>query len=213
MTGSVAGRAIDCGPGYKLSINTGVLVRHSQIGLLFLSVIFAGPALAGPREDSLAGVSRCAALPDDRTFLDCVYGAMQPMRAALGLAPALAAQQRLVPPADPSLSRSTPPPRAQATAPIAPAQPATAEGSGGLFNNVFSSAGLHMASYSFDKRGLFTVTLSDGSVWRQDADDTNFAHFGGRASNYPVSLNPGNFGKVRMDVRGEGGPYLVERVR
>jgi hypothetical protein len=70
-----------------------------------------------------------------------------------------------------------------------------------------------MASYSFDRRGLFTVTLSDGSVWRQDGDDTNFAHFSGSASNYPVSLNPGNFGKVRMDVRGEGGPYLVERVR
>src|SRR5215469_3774049 len=124
MTGSVAGRAIDCGPGYKLSINTGVLVRHSQIGLLFLSVIFAGPALAGPREDSLAGVSRCASLPDDRTFLDCVYGAMQPMRAELGLAPALQAQQRLVPPLDASLARGAQPPRAQAFAPAPAPMPA-----------------------------------------------------------------------------------------
>jgi hypothetical protein len=169
------------------------------------------PALAGPREDSLAGVSRCASLPDDRTFLDCVYGAMQPVRAELGLPPALAAQQRLVPPVDPSLARPLPPPPAQGA--MAPAQPPPARDDGGLFGNMFSSGGLHMASYSFDRRGLFTVTLSDGSVWRQDPNDTNFAHFGGKASNYPVSLHAGDFGKARMDVRGEGGPYLVERVR
>ena len=95
----------------------------------------------------------------------------------------------------------------------APAQPATTKDDGGLFNNVFSGGGLRMASYSFDRRGLFTVTLRDGSVWRQDAGDTNFAHFGGKASEYPVSLYPGDFGKARMDVRGEGGPYLVIRVR
>lgn len=178
-------------------------MRYSQITLLFLSIICAGPALAGPREDSLAGVSRCAALPDDRTFLDCVYGAMQPLRAALGLSPALAAQQRLVPPLDPSLDRGVPP-RVQAAAPA---------NESGAFSNVFSSGSLHMASYSFDRHGLFTVTLSDGSVWRQNANDSNFAHFAGKATEYSVSLNPGDYGKVRLEVRGEGGPYLVERVR
>ncbi len=183
-------------------------MRYFLISLLLLPVVCTSPVLAGPREDSLAGVSRCAALPDDRTFLDCVYGAMQPMRASLGLAPALPAQQQLVPP-NPSAARGAPP-RAQAAA---PAQPATTKDNGGLFNNVFSGGGLRMASYSFDRRGLFTVTLSDGSVWRQDAGDTNFAHFGGKASEYPVSLYPGDFGKARMDVRGEGGPYLVVRVR
>jgi hypothetical protein len=188
-------------------------VRHAFTTLLFLSVLCASPALAGPREDSLAGISRCASLPDDRTFLDCVYGAMQPVRGELGLPPALPAQQRLVPPVDPSLSRNIQPPRAQASmTPVPPAQPAPA-GDSGLFGGMFSSGGLHMASYTFDKRGLFTVTLSDGSVWRQDAKDTNFAHFAGKASNYPVTLHPGDFGKARMDVRGEDGPYLVERVR
>jgi hypothetical protein len=187
-------------------------VRHFPIGLVFLSIIFAGPALAGPREDSLAGVSRCAALPDDRTFLDCVYGAMQPMRAALGLPPALAAQQRLVP-ADPSRARGTLPAHAQAAMAPATVPAAPGKDSAGLFSNVFSGGGLHMASYSFDRRGLFTVTLSDGSVWQQDASDTNFAHFAGKASGYPVTLYPGDFGKARLNVRGEGGPYLVVRVR
>ena len=193
-------------------------MRHAFTTLLFLSVLCASPALAGPREDSLAGVSRCASLPDDRTFLDCVYGAMQPVRGELGLPPALPAQQRLVPPVDPSLSRSAPAPSAYAVTPPmpaqpAPVQPASANDNGGIFGTMFGGGALHMASYTFDKRGLFTVTLSDGSVWRQDANDTNFAHFAGKASNYPVTLHPGDFGKARMDVRGEDGPYLVVRVR
>ena len=188
-------------------------MRHASTILLFLSVLCASPALAGPREDSLAGVSRCAALPDDRTFLDCVYGAMQPMRAQLGLQPAPPAQQRLVPPAY-LPSRGAPPPSAQA-APFqpVPTQSASANNSAGLFGGMFSGAGLHMASYTFDKRGLFTVTLSDGSVWKQADNDSNFAHFSGKASDYSITLHPGDFGKARMDVRGEGGPYLVERLR
>jgi hypothetical protein len=185
-------------------------VRHVSITLLFLSALCASPALAGPREDSLAGVSRCAALPDDRTFLDCVYGAMQPMRAELGLQPAPPAQQRLVPPA--YLSSSAPPPSAQG-APFQPVPTAPANDGGSVLGGIFSGSNLHMASYSFDKRGLFTVTLSDGSVWRQDANDTNFAHFAGKASDYSVTLHPGDYGKARLDVRGEGGPYLIERIR
>jgi len=185
-------------------------VRYASLTLLFLSVLCAAPALAGPRDDSLAGISRCAALPDDRTFLDCAYGAMQPLRAELGLAPALAAQQRLVPPVDPSLSRSMPPPRAQAALPP-PAAPAN--NSGGMFSGMFTSNGLHMASYTFDRRGLFTVTLSDGSVWKQDTNDTNFAHFSGKPANYSVTVHPGDYGKARMVVRGEDGAYVVEQVR
>ena len=196
----------------------GTFVRYASIALLFLSAIFAGPALAGPREDSLAGISRCASLPDDRTFLDCAYGAMQPLRAALGLPPALPAQQRLVPPVDPSLSRSMPPPRAQAALPpppgaLPPPPAAPANNSGGMFSGMFTDSGLHMASYTFDRRGLFTATLTDGSVWKQDANDTNFAHFSGKPAKYAVTLHPGDYGKSRMVVRGEDGTYVVERVR
>jgi hypothetical protein len=176
-------------------------MRPIIIGFLALTIL-AVPALAGPREDTLSAISRCASLPDDRTFLDCIYGAAQPMRARLGLAPALASQQRLVPPAGLAPAQ-TPPPGAAA--------PAAAQTSGLL--GMFKGDGLHMAAYSFDKRGLFTVTLSDGTVWRQDAADSNFAHFGGKASNYSVTLAAGGSGKSRMTVRGEGGPYLVERVR
>ena len=174
-----------------------------------LALLAAGPALAGPREDTLAGISRCAALPDDRTFLDCIYGAAQPLRLRLGLPPAPAAQVRLVPPAASSpLPQNATPPQAGTM------QSTQASGNaGGVLGNLFGGDSLHMASYSFDRRGLFTLTLSNGEVWRQDPNDTNYAHWSGKASNYPVTLVSGEFGKSRLNVRGEPGPYIVERVR
>jgi hypothetical protein len=170
-----------------------------------LFMLAALPAIAGPREDTLAGISRCAALPDDRTFLECIYGAAQPLRARLGLPPAPDAQLRLVPP---PASRQTPSSRAE----LPPAARQDGNG-GGILGGLFGRDALHMLSYSFDPRGLFIVTLSNGEVWRQDPNDTNFAHWSGKAANYPVTLTAGEFGKSRLDVRGEPGPYRVERVR
>lgn len=66
--------------------------------LVFLVALFAGAvpaAAAGPRDDVIAGMFRCAAVGDTRVWLDCFYGAAQPMRAVLGLPPVLAAQARL----------------------------------------------------------------------------------------------------------------------
>jgi hypothetical protein len=172
-----------------------------------LFLLAAVPAIAGPREDTLAGISRCAILPDDRTFLECIYGAAQPLRSRLGLPPALDAQVRLVPPPAPALPQSAP----QLTN-MSPTTRAESN-SGGVLSSLFGRDSLRMVSYSFDRRGLFTVTLSNGEVWRQDTNDTNYAHWSGKASDYPVTLVPGEFGKSRLDVRGQPGPYRVERVR
>jgi hypothetical protein len=170
-------------------------------------LLAAVPAIAGPREDTLAGISRCAALPDDRTFLECIYGAAQPLRARLGLPPALDAQIRLVPPA------AFASPQSALSRPNMPPTPRQQGGSGGMIASLFGNDSLRMASYSFDRRGLFTVTLNNGEVWRQDPNDTNYAHWSGKASDFPVKLIPGEFGKSRLDVRGEPGPYIVEKVR
>lgn len=71
----------------------------SVMGGLILTALPQGAALADTRQDVMAGAQRCAAIADDRTWLDCFYGSAQPMRARLGLAPASARQQSLVPPA------------------------------------------------------------------------------------------------------------------
>ena len=60
-----------------------------------VAAVWTAPAQARPRDDALAGAFRCAAIADSRQWLDCYYGAAQPVRAALGMAPALAAQLKL----------------------------------------------------------------------------------------------------------------------
>ena len=162
-------------------------------------------AMAGPRQDMLAGIARCQAFADEHIFLDCVYGAAQPVRAELGLPPAPATQLRLVPQAMPGAPVSAPV-YAPVTASAAP--PPSHDSGFTLFGD-----GTGMTAYSFDKHGLFTVTLADGSVWKQYANDTNFAHFSGKPRNYSVSINTSDSGITRMTVRGEGGPYRVERVK
>jgi hypothetical protein len=70
-------------------------MRHIWLVLVPALLIIAAPASARPRDDALTGAIRCGVIGDSRQWLDCYYGAAQPMRAALGLAPALQAQVQL----------------------------------------------------------------------------------------------------------------------
>src|SRR6185436_17254462 len=55
-----------------------------------------GLALADAREEVVSSLTRCASLTEDRQWLDCYYGAAQPMRAWLGLSPAPQSQLKLL---------------------------------------------------------------------------------------------------------------------
>jgi hypothetical protein len=70
-------------------------MRHIWWFLVPALLSLVAPAQARPRDDALSGAIRCGAIADSRQWLDWYYGAAQPMRAALGLAPALAAQVQL----------------------------------------------------------------------------------------------------------------------
>lgn len=61
-----------------------------------LAMLVAGPAAARPRDTVLSNAFRCATIGDARTWLDCYYGAAQPVRESLGLQPAPASQLSLV---------------------------------------------------------------------------------------------------------------------
>jgi hypothetical protein len=87
---------------------------------LILIVLSATPLTtaavhAATRDDVMYAASRCGGIEDNRTWLDCYYGAAQPMRAELGLQPAPVSQQNLVPaaipgvPAPPSQTAAMPP--------------------------------------------------------------------------------------------------------
>lgn len=59
------------------------------------ALLLASPATARPRDDAMSAAFRCAVVGEARQWLDCYYGAAQPVRAALGMPPAPAAQIKL----------------------------------------------------------------------------------------------------------------------
>ena len=168
--------------------------------LALLLLCLATPAVADPRTDVLSTATRCNAIADYRIWLDCYYGAAQPLRSLLGLAPAPPAQVGLVPP----------PGAAPPTAPVASAgRPAPA-----LPPEAYEDyrPRQKLASYSFDADHLFTVTLEDGSVWQQSKEDFVKARWNAPAGSYYASVTRGSFGSHLLKVSDKHS-YRVKRVR
>ena len=67
-------------------------MRHIWWLLSSAILVLTVEAQARPRDDALSGAVRCGVVADSRQWLDCYYGAAQPVRAALGLGSALPAQ-------------------------------------------------------------------------------------------------------------------------
>lgn len=183
--------------------------------LLALALLTPGAALADPARDAVkAGIERCDPIADNRQWLDCVYGAAQPMRAALGLPPAPQSQVRLVPPAQAMVPppRPAPQPAPQPAPRVASAPPRT-----GMFDDLFGSGmklatRLHLQSYSFNKDGSFTVTLEDGQVWKQNSPPAARPPFNGPAANYVVDITAGVMGSHNMKIAGIPTTFKVHRL-
>ena len=200
----------------------------------------------------MAGVFRCSAVGDMRVWLDCYYGAAQPVRAQLGMTPVPAAQARLAmsPPAGGTAGDMTAryqvmssvlhcnnladdrewlncyygaaqPVRAQlglSPAPQVRTQAATA-GSGATVPPLPAAAVPHsvdprwsrMTSYSFNRYGIFTVTLANGQVWRQLSGDTDFAHWTKPAASYTARVTRGALGSLNLKVKGQSNAFKVEQ--
>jgi hypothetical protein len=144
----------------------------------------------------MSATARCAAIGDNRIWLDCYYGAAQPMRAELGLAPALPSQTLLAA-ARPPASANLPPPRK-------PQSTLAAILGGERLTNKMS-----LASYKFDSHGVFTVTLSNGQAWRQVDDDSSNAHWNKPASHYVATVYSGALGSFNMRFDGDSNIYKV----
>lgn len=171
-------------------------------------------ALADAREDVIAGVTRCAALSDDRQWLDCYYGAAQPLRAQLGLSPAPQAQIKLLeslPRAGAAALPSTVTRAAVRTGP--PPMPKRSS----LFT-VFSGEDLvkNVPLQSYDiSNGAFTVTLNDGQVWTQTEEDAAKRPVRWRepANSMRVSISQGAMGSFNLVVGDENRAYKVKRIK
>ena len=173
-------------------------------------IVSTFPAYADARDDVIANMARCNSLADPRLWLDCYYGAAQPMRSQLGLPPAPQSQLQLVPgglQAVPSGSREVL---------VAPPPPSPPGPDGGFMGDLFGGAMLinrvPASSYSFDKSGIFTVALQNGQVWRQDTGDGNFAHWHGPANKIQVTIKKGFMGSPSLSVQIDHNVYKVHRI-
>ncbi|HEX4271636.1 MAG TPA: hypothetical protein VHZ32_09620 [Rhizomicrobium sp.] len=153
--------------------------RLVLVGLVLLT---QGASAEPTRDEVMSGAARCTGIADNRTWLDCFYGSAQPMRAILGLAPAPAAQTKLVPPPGaaymgaPDAARSAPPERSR-----------------GFFADILGSSkpvasNVPMASYRIGQDGRFTVVLKNGETYRQEESDLVFAKWNKPPEAYQVTI-------------------------
>jgi hypothetical protein len=190
---------------------SGANVKISKTILLSITAIFAiaTAARAGTRDDVKSGMERCDVIQDDRTWLDCLYGAEQPMRARLGLPPAPEFQQRLVPPA----GAAGPPPVKAASAARPVAQPRRKAGFfGNLFGDASPVAVSRMVSYHYEKSGAFVVTLENGQDWRQTDVEGGAVPWSKPASAYQVTITQGAFGSFNLHTDDNPHQYKVELI-
>jgi hypothetical protein len=190
-----------------------VPVPKSQLDLLRNA--HQGGTIGGARQDVLSLAIRCSDIAGDRQWLDCYYGAAQPMRARLGLVP--------VPPAQQTLQQRQAPRRMAVLAParepssIPSSQPARMPPSPGLLEGLFGGAAPlveknRIASYSIGPDGLFSATLANGEVWRQTSG-AGQARWTRNPSLREVEITRGVLRSFNFRVSGDPALYKVRRVR
>jgi hypothetical protein len=142
--------------------NRGVIMKRLRWSAALIFSLLVTSAFAAPRDDVRAAMQRCEVIQDDRTWLDCIYGAQQPMRAKLGLTPVPDFQQRLVPPV--TLGSVKSPAFVPNIGPEPRRQEETSRGFSGNTPGLVTSV---LVGVHYDKRGGFIATLENGQVWRQ----------------------------------------------
>jgi hypothetical protein len=174
--------------------------------------LMPGLAFADAREDVVAGLTRCANLTDDRQWLDCYYGAAQPMRAWLGLSPAPQSQLKLLQTQPQTAAIPTTVSRAATRSgpPPMPKHSGLLDMFGGddVINNT------PIKSYEVANDG-FTITLPDGQVWQQTDDDAakNPVRWRQPASSMRVTIRQGAMRSFNLVLNDENQHYKVKRIR
>jgi hypothetical protein len=153
------------------------------------------------RYQATADALRCSRTAADHAWLDCYYAAVQPVRGLLGLTPAPQAPLASAYPTTPA--PSTPEPTARlATTPVS--------GMPQLVTHFPLT--VRMASYSFNRFGMFTITLANGQRWRQESGDTNFARWDRPANHYFVQITRGALRSLNLRVTGSAVAFKVEQI-
>jgi len=177
------------------------------------------PVLADAREDVVNAMTRCAALTDDRQWLDCYYGAAQPMRAWLGLSPAPQSQLKLLqqtsqPSSAPATAVPLPATVTRAVARTGPPPPPKRSGIFDVFGGSDVVNNTPVQSYQVTAKG-FVVTLPDGQVWKQTEEDAakSPVSWNEPASSMRVTITQGALHSFNLVMGDESHHHKVTRVK
>jgi len=180
-------------------------------------VLVPAEAGAGPREDLIEGMAKCAAVADNAARLAC-YDALAPeLKAAqsqpqepvdnrawydpgriFGTSPAQQTTpeqfgaEALKPPA-------APPPKPGEPAPPAPPQP-------------LDSISAKVSDYAYNPYGRAVVFLDNGQIWQQILGDTDHPHFKKGETN-TVVISRGALGSYNMVINDAGAAIKVQRIK
>jgi hypothetical protein len=185
------------------------------------------PASAGPRDDALEAVAKCAGLPDDHARLACYDAAAPKVKDALS---APAEPQVVQTPKEqeswfglPSIfggngrppqttpqqfgNESVPKPPPPPPPPPKPGQPTPPPPP-----QEIDSISAGVADYAFHLDGRFTVFLDNGQIWQQLKGDTDKARFKKNRPN-KVVISRGLFGSYNLVLNDEGSGFKVKRIK
>jgi len=177
-----------------------------------------GMVQADARDDVVRSMTRCAGYTDDRQWLECYYGAAQPMRAWLGLPPAPQSQLKLLqgqPQTSAPLSASLPSTVTRAATRTGPPPPTKRSGILDVFGGSDVVKNTPIQSYEMSRNGNFVITLPDGQVWRQTDGDASKSpvRWTQPASSMRVTISQAAMHTFNLVVNDENVHHKVTRIR
>jgi hypothetical protein len=199
----------------------------ASAALLWLSIATL-PAIADSRDQAKERMSRCDSLADTRQYLDCIYGAVQPLRSELGLAPAPQAASFTSLFAAPPVTRPTPPRQPEEagllgsvfsgitgtrTTAVPPEQFGLRNARPGPGRNV-DRITARLTAFSLNRNTrAFTITLENGQVWSRGPSEEPLPPWKEPATSYVATIAYGAVGTFNLTIEGDRNLYKVQRVR
>ena len=191
------------------------VLASAIIALLIVLQCSATDAIAGPREDAAAAMTRCDTLVDNKAWLDCHDAATAQMRAAIQSVPSGSVAR---PQAHRNRSNDgffgglfghseAGPPQQFGQEDLRPARANQAS------RGQAKSLSARVVSISFSPTGYFTVELENGQTWRQVDGDTNYARFRSPVSRNIVNIEHGFLRSYNLHIQGKSEGYKVRLIK
>ncbi|MBS0472221.1 MAG: hypothetical protein JSR60_14205 [Proteobacteria bacterium] len=203
-------------------------MNFARVAALCAIVLTPVLASAGPRDELVDGMAKCAAVTDNAERLAC-YDALSPtLKAAEAAPPAPVAAAPAPPAAPPPVADNRPwydidrlvgvPPSEQRTPDQfgsenlkAPPPPAGSAEAANVPPPALDSITVGVTEYSFTPFGKFIVILENGQIWQQLQSDGGEARFK-RSGKNTVTITRALFGSYSLSLNGDK-TFKVQRLK